>query len=1058
MSGQAEVVKDNTTCNTSDCGCSVPRRGFLQLTGLGALAVLMRNVPAMAGPFERADFNDLVPEDKKLSPEWIKSLFDRGEPTVYRGDDLKYIGMPVGGITTGQLYLGGDGKLWLWDIFNKRHATGAENYAHPVIPHSPLAQGFSLSIGTGNASDRRSLDAKGFSDISFRGQYPIGTVEYRDANSPLAVKLEAFSPFIPLSVDDSSLPLTIMQFTLKNTGAEHINAELTGYLENAVGLYSEEEVNYVRKNDVTRDGARLLLLNCSAVAPATAESHRAPIVFEDFEGPDYGKWTVEGTAFGKGPVKGDATSENLSGYLGKSLVNSYAAGGSDEPQGKLTSPEFAIQRQYINFLIGGGNHPKGTCINLIIDGKVRRSSTGRNSHDLIWESWNLRELQGKTAHIEIVDHASDRWGHIDIDQIEFSDAPRNERPAAEREDFGTMTLALLDPADADRGIAIGSLDPAKNTFTETAPATTPANPESNPKPVGALVRKISLDAGATHVATFVVAWHFPNLRVDGVRTAAGRHYATRFKSSDAAVKYLAEHFDRLASTTRLWCDTHYDSTLPYWFLDRTHQNISVLATSTAYRFSDGRFYGNEGVGCCAGTCTHVWQYEQAMGRLFPELDILLREWADFNPKIGMNPDGMIDHRGEFHAGEAIDGQAGTVLRAYRDHQMSPDNEFLKRNYPSIKKAMQWLIGQDGQDGTEDGILRGAQHNTLDVEWYGPVAWLSGLYLASLRATVEMATEAGDDEFAKHCRKIFEVGQKTFVDLLFNGEYFQNIPDPKHLDAINSGSGCEIDQVMGQSWAFQVGLGRILPEKETRTALASLWKYNFSPDVGVYRKANKPGRWYAMPGEAGLLICTFPRPDWDYDKASGKGPQWAAGYFNECQNGYEHEVAGHMIWEGLLLEGLAVERAVHDRYHASRRNPWNEVECGDHYARSMASYGLFVAACGYEYHGPKGRLAFAPRLSPENFKASFTSAQGWGTFAQQSDQAAHKAQIEIKYGTLRLRTLALTLPTKLEPANAVVSLNGQPVQVKHDIADRTVTIDFVAEISIAKDQRLEVTIS
>jgi non-lysosomal glucosylceramidase len=1048
---------DQGGCDSPNCGCALPRRGFLQLTGVGALGLLLRNLPAMAGPFETADFQRMVPEDKKLSPQWIKSLFERGEPTVYRGADLKYIGMPVGGITTGQLYLGGDGKLWHWDIFNQILHTGADHYAHPVEPESPLEQGFSLSVGDGTAAKSRRLDVRGFDDISFRGQYPIGTVEYRDATSPVAVTLEAFSPFVPLDVDDSSLPVTVLQFTLKNTSAQRVEAELTGYLENAVGIYSDQQHQYVRKNEIARQGTRLLLVNCfaEAPAPAGAQPSRETIVFEDFEGADYGKWTVEGTAFGKGPAKGAATPENLSGYLGKSLVNSWAASSSDEPQGKLISPEFEIERNYINFLIAGGNHPGETCINLIVDGKVMQTATGKNSHELEWASWDVHGEQGKTAHIEIVDHHSGAWGHIDIDQIEFADVSRNQGSIYEQPDFGTLTIGLLDPTDADRGIEVTSINDVDGAPAEQKADNAPAQ---NAKPIGAIVRKISLDPGAAHTATFVIAWCFPNLRLDGVRGGAGRYYATRFKSSAAAAGYLAENFERLVSTTRLWRDTFYDSTLPFWFLDRTHQSISVLATSTAHRFANGRFYGWEGVGCCEGTCTHVWQYEQGMGRLFPELDRLLRDWADFNPQIGMNPDGMIDHRGEFHAGEAIDGQAGTILRAYRDHQTSIDNAFLKKNYPSIKKAMQWLITQDGLDGVEDGILRGAQHNTLDVEWYGPVAWLSGLYLASLRATEEMANEAGDQEFAAHCRKIFEVGRVKFVELLFNGEYFINLPDPKHLDAINSGSGCEIDQVMGQSWAFQVGLGRVMPEKETRSALHSLWKYNFSPDVGVYRKVNKPGRWYAMPGEAGLLICTFPRPDWNYDKASGKGPQWAAGYFNECQNGYEHEVAGHMIWEGLLLEGLAVERAIHDRYHASRRNPWNEVECGDHYARSMASYGLFIAACGFAYHGPKGHLAFAPRLTPGNFKAAFTSAQGWGAYSQQSDQAGHKAQLEIKWGRLRLNTLRLKLPDAMLPKTVAVVLDGKAIDTKHTIADGDVTITLAAEITIEKDQRLELAIS
>src|SRR5205814_6252216 len=135
---------------------------------------------------------------------------------------------------------------------------------------------------------------------------------------------------------------------------------------------------------------------------------------------------------------------------------------------------------------------------------------------------------------------------------------------------------------------------------------------------------------------------------------------------------------------------------------------------------------------------------------------------------------------------------------------------------------------------------------------------------------------------------------------------------------------------------------------------------------------------------------------------GKGPDWAAGYFNECMNGFEYQAAGHMLWEGLVTEGLAVTRAVHDRYHASRRNPWNEVECGDHYARSMASYGVFLAACGFECHGPKGHIGFAPRLTPENFKAAFTGAEGRGTFEVKAEKSKVQAHFHVKSGKLRLK--------------------------------------------------------
>jgi uncharacterized protein (DUF608 family) len=1047
-----DVTDDKSTCSDERCGCNsaLSRREFVTLLAAAAVGVSQMSGNATAGPFDTADFDKLVPADKKLSPEWLKSLFERGTPRIHRGAELRYIGMPIGGIAAGQLYLGGDGRLWHWDIFNQNLHTGDANYAHPVDPKSPVQQGFSLRFLGGETQPFRPLDAGGFPDVTFTGQYPIGTVEYRNAKCPLAVTLEAFSPFIPLNVADSSLPATILHFTVKNTSDQLIEAELAGHLQNAVALDSGSRASGRRRNRITRDKDGLLLLHCAAREDAAGKALREPIVFEDFEGDDYRKWAVEGTAFGKGPAKGAlGPGQHLSGYHGKSLVNSWA--GTDEVRGKLTSPPFTIERPWINFLIGGGNHPKETCINLLLDGKVVRTQTGKDSDAMEWASWDVRELAGKTAHIEIVDNASGGWGHIDIDQIEFADAARASKPLAGQPDFGTMALGLLVAAEGDRGVPFVQVDPG-GLWEAIDQDSSPLNETL----IGALIRKISLKPGESQTATFVLTWCFPNLELRGIKGGAGRHYATLFKSAADVAKYIASNFDSLHSQTRLWRDTWYDSTLPYWFLDRTHQNASILATSTANRFANGRFYGWEGVGCCEGTCTHVWHYEHAMGRLFPELDILLREQADFNPEIGMNPDGMIDHRGEFHAGHAVDGQAGIILRSYRDHQMSVDDAFLKRNYPSIKKAMQWLIAQDGLDGADDGILRGAQHNTLDAEWYGPVAWLSGLYLASLRAAEQMATEVGDQDFAEQCRTIFKTGQKKFVATLFNGEYFINIPDPKHLDAINSGSGCEIDQVFGQSWAFQVGLGRVLPESQTKSALASLWKYNFTPDAGAYRKVNRDGRWYAMAGEAGLLMCTFPRSDWDYNKARGKGPAWATGYFNECMNGFEHQVAGHMIWEGMVQEGLAVERAIHDRYDASRRNPWNEVECGDHYARSMASFGVFLAACGYEYHGPKGYLAFAPRILPEKFKAAFTAAEGWGTFSQNTADGKFSAAIEIKAGQLKLRTLWLAFPADIKPTRVSASLEGKPTPATLQISGDRPTVSFRDGVTIGTGQRLAVS--
>ena len=1001
-------------CCKGSCGCNagMDRRTFLKLSAAAGAAAMLGSRSAIAGPFTRADFDKLVPADKKLSPDWIRSLYDRGSRTVYRGAELETIGMPIGGLCAGQLYLGGDGMLWHWDIFNHHVGTGAEHYAKPMKPVSPIGQGFAISIGQGDKRQTRTLDANGFSEVSFIGEYPVGFVEYRDPAMPLVVSLEAFSPFIPHNVQDSSLPATVMRFTVKNTGTEKVEGAIAGWLENGVCLYSGKESDGFRRNQIVQKDT-FVMLDCSAEGPTEPKGTlpREDIVFDDFEKPAYEGWTAEGTAFGNGPIETKA----IPGYQGDigghgdRVVNSHATAPGDTVEqkdsavGTLTSRPFMIERDYIRFRIGGGSHAGKTCINLQIDSQTVRSATGANDNRMKPQGWSVRRWKGKTAQLVIVDAETGGWGNIGIDEIVFSDVPPADLGRLQDEpDYGTMGLALLDPQKTDATVCeLPREKPLDAIFTannskELEPTVKPFTDKLS----GSLARSFALAPGESTVATFIIAWLFPNLVVDRNNKLTGRSYAQSFASAMEVVGYLAANFKSLRDQTLLWHDTWYDSTLPYWFLDRTFLNTSILATSTCYRFADGRFYGWEGVGCCPGTCGHVWQYAHAVARLFPELERDTRQRVDLG--LAMKPDGAIFFRGEFNDFPAIDAQAGVILRALREHQMTTGNDWLKSNWPKIRRATEWLIAKDAND---DGIIESNQHNTLDTDWFGPVAWLSGLYLAALRAAEAMATIAGDSDFAVRCRSIVQRGQKNLVEQLFDGEYFINKPDPGKPETINSGTGCEIDQVMGQSWAFQVGLPRILPEKETRSALASLWKYNFTPDVGPYRKAYPPGRWYAMPGEGGLLMCSFPRSDWDYDKAKGKGADWAAGYFNECMNGFEYQAAGHMIWEGLVQEGLAVTRMLHDRYHASRRNPFNEVECGDHYARSMASYGVYLAACGYRYDGPAATLAFDPRLSPDNFRAAFTTAQGWGSVSQKRQGGKQSMAVNLRWGSLRLRYLS-----------------------------------------------------
>jgi hypothetical protein len=379
--------------------------------------------------------------------------------------------------------------------------------------------------------------------------------------------------------------------------------------------------------------------------------------------------------------------------------------------------------------------------------------------------------------------------------------------------------------------------------------------------------------------------------------------------------------------------------------------------------------------------------------------------------------------------------------------MSADDRFLRELWPKIKSAMQCLVRMD--DG--EGILAGAQHNTLDQPWFGKVAWLSSLYVAAARACEEMAKELRDEPFARQMREIVVRGGKNIDRELFNGEYYLQIADAAHQKSVGSHDGCEVDQVFGQSWAFQVGLGRILDESHVKKALESLWKYNFTPDVGPFRERNKPGRWYAMAGEGGLVMCSWPRGD------AARVPGGFDMYFNECMNGFEHQVAGHMIWEGMVEQGLAVERMLHDRYHAARRNPWNEVECGDHYARSMASYGVFLAACGFEYHGPRGYIGFAPKLTPVEFHAPFTTARGWGTFWQKRDEKAQYEILQLKWGELTLSRLAFELPENAKVKSISAIHDGKQVAAQHRVEGRRLAVMPEREIVVKAGEELQIVI-
>lgn len=594
--------------------------------------------------------------------------------------------------------------------------------------------------------------------------------------------------------------------------------------------------------------------------------------------------------------------------------------------------------------------------------------------------------------------------------------------------------------------------------------------------MGAVGRDFDLSPGESRTVDFCISWYFPHLNRQDEETGQllalndlkflKLHYANRFQSAGEVTAYLQKKFEYLAGYTRKWNSVWYDSTLPYWLLDRTFLPINCLSTNTVLWLDNGRFWGWEGVECCPGTCQHVWHYTQSMARIFPQIERYLREEIDYG--LGLREDGGMNNRDETAYGGsrrvAHDGHCGTIIRAYREHKMSPDNRFLKSNYQKIKSSVQFAINEDGN---RNGLLEGSQRNTLDATWFGPMGWINSLYLGALAAGKAMALEVGDDDFARECDEILKHGQRNIVRELYNGEYFIHKPDPSRQNTINTNDGCHIDQVLGQSLAFQAGIEeRILPEDECRSALRSIWKYNYAPDAYMYQKQHefiKGARIYATSGEAGTIMCTWPKggaeravPGMAQRNADSETWLGPGGYFDECMNGFEYQVASHMITEGLLKEGLAITKSVHDRYNAKKRNPYNEIECGDHYSRSMASYGVYNAVCGYDHHGPKRKLSFYPKINPENFRAAFVSSEGWGSFSQHRGEGSQAILLEMNYGNLRINTFETFLEDGAKAQTVVVHYRGQSIPASFGQTGNKVSIDF-GDLNIVENHELDIKI-
>jgi hypothetical protein len=825
-----------------------------------------------------------------------------------------------------------------------------------------------------------------------------------------------------------------MRFTVRNTSDGPVSAHLVGRLQNAVLLH--EAGQYVdrgksRNRAVSRGGVSAVVMDF-VPAPPPPDEQRRVTVFEDFEDGDYDGWMIEGEGFGTAPATGTLPEQQtVSGWHGKGLVNTFL--GKDPPQGTAVSNKFTITEPYIAFLIGGGNHKGTTCLNLIVNGKVVRTATGRNKEELTQQVWSVRDLKGKEARLQIVDKHSGGWGHINVDYIRFTNHVP-EKTVPEPEDhpgFGDMCLAVVG-ADAKAGTAAageGSLDPE-------AEAVFPLADEAKR---GVVAVPVALAKGETKDVTFLVTWYFPQ------RDDRGRMYANWFDGALGAVEYVAQNLERLSGETHRFRDTYFDTTLPYWLAARLAMPVANLATETVQWWENGRFWAWEGVCCCPGTCTHVWNYEHAMARLFPELERSARLAQDLEPSAGFDEKtGLVGFRS--NRAYAADGQCGTVLKVYREHLMSADTAFLKKAWPATKKAIEFAISHDEN---ADGLIEDSQHNTFDINFIGPNTFVGSLYLGALRAAEEMARLMDDSDAADRYHRIFESGSRLTMQRLYNGEYFVQIIPEGASDRHQYDGGCLADQMFGQGWAHQVGLGYLYPREAVRTALASVYKYNWTSDVGPYNARHQPERWFARAGDAGLFTCTWPK---------GHRPKEPVRYRDEVWTGIEYQAAGHMLWEGLVGEALAIVRGIHERYDGTHYNPWNEVECGDHYARALASWGCLTGLEGYQYDGPAGRIGFGPRMQAEDFKAFFTGAEGWGSLVQQRVAGRQANRIDLAWGLLRARTLVFELPKDAGEATATVIAAGKKVPARLQRDGPRVTLTMERDVVVEAGQAIETVLT
>jgi uncharacterized protein (DUF608 family) len=573
--------------------------------------------------------------------------------------------------------------------------------------------------------------------------------------------------------------------------------------------------------------------------------------------------------------------------------------------------------------------------------------------------------------------------------------------------------------------------------------------ENGKTDIGTIAAKATLKPGEFMTIPIIITWHFPNndscWPECSVRHTWRNYYSTRFEDAWEVADYVGKNLQSLEKRSRAFQESLFDSSYPASVIDAVGSQISILKTPTCLRTTDGSFWAWEGccdqTGCCAGTCSHVWNYAQAMAYLFPALERSARN-TDYNH--GLRKDGgmifraslPLDKQTKRKIPPAADGQMGNILRFYRDWRICGDDDWLREMWPKVKKSLEFAWQQ--WDADKDGVMEGVQHNTYDIEFYGPNTMMGSLYLAALSAAAEMAKYLGAHQKAEEYRHVRDSGRQWMDKHLFNGEWYQqevivrtptdavdakrlsldpeSIPESGRTPKYQYAGGCLSDQLIGQWYAYMLGLGELFSKSNMKKTAKSIFRYNFRRSF--YDHPNVQ-RIYAQDGDSGTLLCSWPR---------GRKPEFPFPYSNEVWTGIEYAAASLLIYSGLVDEALEIVKAARDRHDGARRNPWDEYECGHHYARAMSSYSLLLALSGFQYSAPELRIEFAPRTSGNRFRTFFSVASAWGTWSQRITPKSFSSKIEISEGKLELKTIGVAVPMG-KTATTFLSVTAGGKQVK-----------------------------